>query len=97
MIDIDHFKHYNDAYGHQAGDACLQQVAHAMKHCAGRPPDLLARYGGEEFVILLPQVGRAGAETVEGMVGRRAPLLRGGPNSRGSGSRSEVAADERMA
>ncbi|WP_374583580.1 diguanylate cyclase domain-containing protein [Pseudoduganella sp.] len=64
MIDIDHFKLYNDAYGHQAGDACLKQVAHAMLQCAGRPPDLVARYGGEEFVVLLPQVGAEGAETV---------------------------------
>lgn len=64
MIDIDQFKRYNDAYGHQAGDDCLRQVAGAMVQCAGRPPDLLARYGGEEFVILLPQVGQEGAETV---------------------------------
>ena len=64
MIDIDHFKLYNDAYGHQAGDACLQQVADTMLQCAGRSPDLLARYGGEEFVILLPQVDAAGAATV---------------------------------
>jgi diguanylate cyclase (GGDEF)-like protein len=64
MVDIDHFKRYNDAYGHQAGDACLVQVADAMRSCAGRPPDLLARYGGEEFIILLPQVGAQGAETV---------------------------------
>lgn len=64
MIDIDHFKLYNDAYGHQAGDACLQQVADTMLQCAGRTPDLLARYGGEEFVILLPQVDAAGAATV---------------------------------
>lgn len=64
MIDIDHFKNYNDAYGHQQGDQCLQQVASAMKRCAGRPPDLLARYGGEEFIILLPAVGGDGAEVV---------------------------------
>lgn len=64
MIDIDHFKLYNDAYGHQAGDACLKRVAGAMLQCAGRPPDLVARYGGEEFVVLLPQVGEQGAETV---------------------------------
>ena len=64
MIDIDHFKLYNDAYGHQAGDACLKQVAAAMLQCAGRSPDLLARYGGEEFVILLPQVDAQGAATV---------------------------------
>lgn len=64
MIDIDHFKLYNDAYGHQAGDSCLKQVADTMLQCAGRSPDLLARYGGEEFVILLPRVGAQGAETV---------------------------------
>ncbi|NRR31849.1 diguanylate cyclase [Oxalobacteraceae bacterium] len=64
MIDIDHFKRYNDHYGHQAGDLCLQQVSAAMKRCAARPHDLLARYGGEEFILLLPQEGLAGAEVV---------------------------------
>jgi diguanylate cyclase (GGDEF)-like protein len=64
MIDIDHFKLYNDHYGHQAGDACLQQVSAAMKRCAARPQDLLARYGGEEFILLLPQEGPEGTEVV---------------------------------
>lgn len=64
MIDIDHFKLFNDKYGHQAGDLCLQEVSAAMKHCAARPQDLLARYGGEEFILLLPQVGMDGAEVV---------------------------------
>ncbi|MGV7207452.1 diguanylate cyclase [Oxalobacteraceae bacterium A2-2] len=64
MMDIDHFKLYNDHYGHQAGDLCLQQVAAAMKACAARPQDLLARYGGEEFVLLLPQEALHGAEVV---------------------------------
>jgi len=64
MIDIDHFKQYNDHYGHQMGDTCLQQVAAAMKRCAARPQDLLARYGGEEFILLLPQEGLEGAEVV---------------------------------
>jgi diguanylate cyclase (GGDEF)-like protein len=64
MIDIDHFKLYNDRYGHQAGDVCLQQVSAAMKRCASRPQDLLARYGGEEFILLLPQEGPDGAEAV---------------------------------
>ena len=54
MIDIDHFKAYNDHYGHQAGDRCLQQVAALMQAKAQRPSDLVARYGGEEFVIVLP-------------------------------------------
>lgn len=52
MIDVDHFKHYNDQNGHQAGDRALQKVAQALRD-ALRPTDLLARYGGEEFVILL--------------------------------------------
>ncbi len=64
MVDIDQFKNYNDAYGHQAGDACLQQVAGAMRRAAGRPQDLVARYGGEEFAILLPQEDVHGAEGV---------------------------------
>ncbi len=61
MIDIDHFKRYNDQYGHQAGDACLVTVAAAIKQCLGRSHDLVARYGGEEFVCLLPDCGPAGA------------------------------------
>jgi len=64
MADIDHFKDYNDTYGHQAGDLCLQQVSAAMRRCATRPSDLLARYGGEEFIVLLPQETREGAEVV---------------------------------
>ena len=64
MIDIDHFKLYNDQYGHQAGDTCLQEVSAAMKRCATRPQDLLARYGGEEFILLLPQEGLEGTEVV---------------------------------
>lgn len=64
MIDIDHFKLYNDHYGHQAGDVCLQQVSAAMKRCASRPQDMLARYGGEEFILLLPQEGPDGTEVV---------------------------------
>jgi diguanylate cyclase (GGDEF)-like protein len=64
MIDIDHFKLYNDHYGHQAGDTCLQEVSAAMKRCASRPQDLLARYGGEEFILLLPQEALDGTEVV---------------------------------
>jgi diguanylate cyclase (GGDEF)-like protein len=62
MVDIDHFKNFNDHYGHQAGDACLQQVGAALRRSAGQPEDLVARYGGEEFAILLPHAG--GAEAV---------------------------------
>lgn len=64
MADIDHFKRYNDSYGHQAGDVCLQQVCAAMKRSAVRPSDMLARYGGEEFIILLPQSDSKGAAVV---------------------------------
>ncbi|HYR25298.1 MAG TPA: sensor domain-containing diguanylate cyclase, partial [Aquabacterium sp.] len=54
MIDVDHFKAYNDHYGHVAGDDCLQQVVHAMNTVLSQEGALLARYGGEEFVALLP-------------------------------------------
>lgn len=64
LLDLDHFKAYNDHYGHQAGDDCLRAVAAAMKARLGRPADLLARYGGEEFVCLLPVCDLAGAHTV---------------------------------
>ena len=64
MADLDFFKQYNQAYGHQAGDACLQKVSAAMQQCSARPPDLLARYGGEEFVVLLPQEQLPGAAAV---------------------------------
>lgn len=53
MIDIDYFKNYNDFYGHQAGDECLKQVAHALRASLRRPTDYIGRYGGEEFLILL--------------------------------------------
>ncbi|HWU85143.1 MAG TPA: diguanylate cyclase, partial [Rhodocyclaceae bacterium] len=55
MIDVDHFKAYNDHYGHQIGDACLQLVAQTLARHFGRGYDLVARYGGEEFVCLLPE------------------------------------------
>ncbi len=58
MIDIDHFKRYNDHYGHQAGDACLQTVATAIKERFNRSHDLVARYGGEEFACLMPECDR---------------------------------------
>jgi diguanylate cyclase (GGDEF)-like protein/PAS domain S-box-containing protein len=61
LLDIDHFKAYNDYYGHQAGDQCLISIAQAIKRTIKRPADLVARYGGEEFVIVLPMTNREGA------------------------------------
>jgi diguanylate cyclase (GGDEF)-like protein/PAS domain S-box-containing protein len=55
MLDIDHFKQFNDHYGHIQGDDCLRTVANALKGLIERPDDLVARYGGEEFVFLLPE------------------------------------------
>lgn len=64
LCDIDHFKLYNDTYGHPAGDICLKRVAHSIQECVLRPSDLVARYGGEEFVAVLPVTDQAGAIAV---------------------------------
>jgi len=64
MVDIDAFKPYNDAYGHQAGDVCLRRVAQSSAATLGRPGDMLARYGGEEFVCILPDTGFDGTKQV---------------------------------
>ena len=64
FIDVDHFKYYNDYYGHGAGDVCLAQVGAVLQGCAQRPADLAARYGGEEFVLVLPGTTEAGARLV---------------------------------
>ncbi len=68
LLDIDHFKLYNDTYGHQAGDRCLQQIATALTKTVRRPADLVARYGGEEFALVLPNTGRDGAAHVARML-----------------------------
>ncbi len=64
LVDIDHFKQYNDTYGHQAGDACLTMVAKALSSSVHRPGDQVARYGGEEFVCVLPSTNLEGANQI---------------------------------
>ena len=64
MVDIDHFKAFNDHYGHLEGDQCLQKVAATLKERAQRPRDLVARFGGEEFAIVLPSIHFDGVKVV---------------------------------
>lgn len=71
MCDIDYFKLFNDNYGHQQGDSCIQRVAKSLAKIAKRPNDLVARYGGEEFVILLPETDLEGAEFVANLLLKR--------------------------
>ena len=68
LCDVDYFKNYNDTYGHQAGDVCLQQVAMAIQQTVQRSGDLVARYGGEEFVIVLANTDADGAVSLAGRV-----------------------------
>jgi diguanylate cyclase (GGDEF)-like protein len=76
ILDVDHFKKFNDSQGHQAGDLCLRQVAAAVALCVRTKGDTVARYGGEEFVIILPETsleaGRMLAERVRQAVQARA-------------------------
>jgi diguanylate cyclase (GGDEF)-like protein len=64
LIDADHFKRYNDTYGHVRGDSCLKQIAEAAMDVVLRPGDLVARYGGEEFAVVLPGTDETGARAV---------------------------------
>ncbi len=61
MVDVDHFKQFNDLHGHREGDHCLRRVAKAMSQTQARPGDVLARYGGEEFAVILPGTDLQGA------------------------------------
>ncbi len=64
MVDIDHFKDYNDHYGHAQGDACLRTVSQTLRGSLHRPADILVRYGGEEFIVLLPESDLAAAREI---------------------------------
>ncbi|HRQ79621.1 MAG TPA: diguanylate cyclase [Azospirillaceae bacterium] len=81
MLDVDHFKAFNDAYGHRAGDDCLQMVGRILTAAARRPGDVAARYGGEEFVMLLPETDAAGAMAVAENI-RRAVVEAATPHGR---------------
>ena len=76
MIDIDHFKAFNDALGHQAGDDCLRAVATALQESLHRASDLIARYGGEEFAVLLPECGEHQARLLADRLRSRIECLR---------------------
>lgn len=64
VVDIDHFKLYNDTYGSEAGDDCLRYIAEALKSCLYRGNDFVSRYGGEEFMAILPFTNEDGARLV---------------------------------
>ncbi len=64
MLDVDHFKLYNEAYGHLGGDDCLRRVAAVIATQGARPGDLAARYGGEEFAVILPNTDATGASNL---------------------------------
>lgn len=64
LIDVDHFKLYNDHYGHLAGDECLRRVAEAIRGTMRQPSDLVARFGGEEFAVILPATEASAADLI---------------------------------
>ncbi|MCS0501119.1 GGDEF domain-containing protein [Ancylobacter mangrovi] len=66
MIDVDHFKSYNDLYGHPEGDECLRRVAETLRRCARRAGDVITRYGGEEFAAILADTNEADATLLAG-------------------------------
>ncbi|MDB5851307.1 MAG: diguanylate cyclase with sensor, partial [Rhodoferax sp.] len=75
LLDVDHFKPFNDLYGHQAGDVCLQAIAGVLGGMAQRPDDLAARYGGDEFLLLLPDTGAEAAMQLAHLLQAQAEAL----------------------
>jgi diguanylate cyclase (GGDEF)-like protein len=70
LLDIDHFKAFNDSYGHVQGDECLRRIGRVLADSATRAVDLVARYGGEEFACILPGTGPAGAAVIAEQIRR---------------------------
>jgi diguanylate cyclase (GGDEF)-like protein len=81
FVDLDHFKRYNDRYGHQAGDDALATVATCIAQHARRPADSAARYGGEEFVVVLPETSSVSAASIAETIRRALGSLNMGPRA----------------
>ncbi|MBD2425902.1 ABC transporter substrate binding protein [Phormidium sp. FACHB-1136] len=75
LLDVDHFKPFNDHYGHVIGDDCLRRIGTEIGHMVRHPPDLAARYGGEEFALILPETDLAGAKALAERLRRRVEEL----------------------
>lgn len=89
MVDVDHFKRYNDRYGHPAGDLCLKRLSVILSEAARRPGDLAVRMGGEEFALLLPNTGLAGAAAIAAGL-REALTLAAIPHADGVGGQVTI-------
>ncbi|MEG0676061.1 MAG: diguanylate cyclase [Comamonas sp.] len=70
LCDLDHFKRFNDTYGHLQGDECLKHVGRLLRDVCVRPRDVAARYGGEEFALILPNTPRSGSMTFARALGQ---------------------------
>ena len=81
MVDVDHFKAFNERHGHQGGDNALRTIAYTLRGCVHRPADLVARYGGEEFMVILPETDLSGAyqlaESIRQAVENQPPFIQG--------------------
>jgi diguanylate cyclase (GGDEF)-like protein/PAS domain S-box-containing protein len=84
LFDVDHFKLFNDTYGHQVGDDCLRAIAHAIRANVNRPGDVVARYGGEEFAVLLPATDAEGAQILANTLCDQVARLRVPHNANGA-------------